>query len=83
MLSASWDATIKLWDPLRKSSLCTYAGHEELVYGAKFSPHMANTFASVSGDSNLKLWNVLDWRPVASVKAHDAEVSTLIRGDKK
>lgn len=75
MLSASWDCTIKLWDPVRTQSLSTYRGHAELVYSAKFAPHMANTFASVGGDGLLKLWSTQSGRPVAWVKAHDAEVS--------
>lgn len=75
MLSASWDCSIKLWDPLRTSSLSTYQGHSELVYNAKFALHMPNTFASVSGDGFLKIWNSMSMRPVASVKAHNAEVN--------
>lgn len=74
MLSASWDCSIKLWDPVRTSSLSTYQGHSELVYNAKFALHMPNTFASVSGDGFLKIWNSMSMRPVASVKAHNAEV---------
>lgn len=74
MVSASWDCTTKLWDPLRTHSLSTYRGHSELVYNAKFALHMPNTFASVSGDGYLKIWNALSQRPTASVKAHDAEV---------
>lgn len=75
MLSASWDCTIKLWDPVRVQSLSTYRGHAELVYSAKFAPHMANTFASVGGDGLLKLWSTQSGRPAAWVRAHDAEVS--------
>jgi len=42
-----------------------------------FSPHIPNSFASVSGDGYLKLWNSVGaQRPTASVKAHDAEVLT-------
>lgn len=75
MLSASWDCTIRLWDPVRTQSLSTYRGHAELVYSAKFAPLMASTFASVGGDGLLKLWSTQSARPVAWVKAHDAEVS--------
>lgn len=75
MLSASWDCTIKLWDPVRSESLNTFRGHTELVYNAKFALHMANTFASVSGDGFLNIWNSMNDRPVARVKAHDAEVN--------
>lgn len=74
MLSASWDCSIKLWDPMRTASLSTYQGHSELVYSAKFALHMPNTFASCSGDGFLKIWNAMSNRPVAAVKAHQAEV---------
>ncbi|XP_055700842.1 peroxisomal targeting signal 2 receptor [Phlebotomus papatasi] len=75
MLSASWDCTIKLWDPHRSASISTYLGHSELVYSAMFSCHIPNTFASVGGDGYLKVWNTLGHqRPTAMVKAHDAEV---------
>lgn len=77
MLSASWDCTIKLWDPLRTQSLSTFHGHSELVYNAKFALHMPNTFASCGGDGFLKIWNAQSMRPVAGLKAHDAEVNSI------
>lgn len=75
MLTASWDTTVKLWDPESEACLSTFAGHSQLVYTAAFSPHSPATFASVSGDGHLKLWTCTESaRPAAVVKAHDAEV---------
>ncbi|KAF9816819.1 hypothetical protein SFRURICE_009192 [Spodoptera frugiperda] len=75
LLSASWDTTIKLWDPESEACLSTFVGHSQLVYTAAFSPHSPATFASVSGDGHLKLWTCTEpSRPAAVVKAHDAEV---------
>lgn len=75
ILSASWDRTIKIWDPNRQTSLNTFSGHSQLVYNAMFSPHVPNCFASVSGDGLLKLWSTLNPQcPSASFRVHDAEV---------
>ncbi|CRK96107.1 CLUMA_CG009542, isoform A [Clunio marinus] len=77
ILSASWDCTIKIWDPNSTTSLCTYAGHSKLVYNAMFSPLIPNTFASVSADGYLKIWNMFNKdRPIASLKSHDGEILT-------
>ncbi|XP_063378762.1 peroxisomal targeting signal 2 receptor [Cydia fagiglandana] len=74
LLSASWDTTVKLWDPESETCISTFSGHSALVYTATFSPHSPATFASVSGDGHLKLWSCTDPSPKAVVKAHDAEV---------
>lgn len=77
LLSASWDCSIKLWDPNRQNSINTYIGHTQLIYNAMFSPHIPNTFASVSGDGQLKIWNTLgNQRNTLSIKSHDGEVLT-------
>ncbi|XP_036216184.2 peroxisomal targeting signal 2 receptor [Bactrocera oleae] len=78
LLSASWDGTIKLWDCHRQNSIATYTGHSDLIYCAKFSPLIANLFASVSTDGNLNLWNsALEFsgKPLMSIEAaHNGEV---------
>jgi len=78
ILSASWDTSIKLWDPNSTASLCTYNGHSKLVYNAMFSPLIPNTFASVSADGYLKIWNIFNKdRAIASLKSHDGEILTV------
>lgn len=71
ILSASWDLSIKLWDPNFTSSLCTYNGHSKIVFNAMFSPLIPNTFASCSADGYLKIWNLFNKeKPIASLKSH-------------
>ncbi|KAL1139094.1 hypothetical protein AAG570_009155 [Ranatra chinensis] len=75
VLSASWDCTVKLWDPNSASSLATFLGHTQLVYNAMWSPHVPSCFASVSGDGTLRIWNSLaPHRESMIMRAHDAEV---------
>lgn len=79
LVTASWDRSIKLWDPNYTQSLATYVGHSEPVYSAKFAHQMSKVFASTSTDGFLKLWSALESRPGASVKAHDGEVNHTSR----
>ncbi|XP_065212889.1 peroxisomal targeting signal 2 receptor isoform X1 [Planococcus citri] len=77
VLSASWDKSIKLWDPNETTSLNTFVGHTELVYNAMWSPLIPSCFASVSGDGMLKIWSSnLHQRSPLTLHAHDAEVLT-------
>ncbi|TMW52168.1 hypothetical protein DOY81_002727 [Sarcophaga bullata] len=80
ILSASWDGSIKLWDCNRQKSVATYMGHSDLIYTAKFSPLVANIFASVGTDGLLNLWNSFDFsgKPLMAVKAaHETEILSL------
>ncbi|XP_066991221.1 peroxisomal targeting signal 2 receptor [Anabrus simplex] len=75
VLSASWDCSVKLWDPNRPNSLATFLGHSQLVYNAMWSPHVPSCFASVSGDGTLRIWNShIPQRASMTLRAHDAEV---------
>lgn len=58
ILSASWDRTVKLWDPERPASLATFVGHNSIVYSAMWSPLVPGCFASAAGDGILRIWDV-------------------------
>ncbi|XP_053317016.1 peroxisomal biogenesis factor 7 isoform X2 [Spea bombifrons] len=74
LVSGSWDHTAKLWDPSIGKSLCTFTGHENIVYSTIWSPHIPGCFASASGDQTLRIWDVKS--PVCKlvIPAHQAEV---------
>eukprot|EP00041_Stephanoeca_diplocostata_P011165 m.181189 g.181189 ORF g.181189 m.181189 type:complete len:321 (+) comp18442_c0_seq1:209-1171(+) len=57
-LSASWDTTVKLWNPLQPAQpVATFAEHMAMVYQAVWSPRKQGVFASCSGDGTLKIWD--------------------------
>lgn len=76
-LSASWDHSIKLWDPSAFQSLSSFCDHQHVVYSAVWSPHIPGTFASASGDNTLKIWDI-SAPPHAqqTIRAHNGEVLT-------
>ncbi len=65
-LSSSWDGTIKIWNPLRDSSMTTLPTHS-CTYSAQFSPHAPNIVSAVSSDSHLRIF---DLRTPASASNH-------------
>ncbi|XP_042218480.1 peroxisomal targeting signal 2 receptor-like isoform X2 [Homarus americanus] len=73
-ISASWDTTLKLWDPNRRKSIVTMTGHEANVYQCAWSPHLSGCVASVSGDGTLRMWNTTkESGPSMTIHAVDGE----------
>ncbi|XP_077145402.1 peroxisomal biogenesis factor 7 isoform X2 [Ranitomeya variabilis] len=74
LISGSWDRTAKLWDPSVGKSLCTFTGHENIVYSTIWSPHIPGCFASASGDQTLRIWDVKTPVSKLVIPAHQAEI---------
>ncbi|XP_075002031.1 peroxisomal biogenesis factor 7 isoform X5 [Calonectris borealis] len=74
VVSGSWDQTAKLWDPAVGKSLCTFKGHEGVIYSTIWSPHIPGCFASASGDQTLRVWDVKAPGVKLLIPAHQAEI---------
>ncbi|KAJ1154796.1 hypothetical protein NDU88_007539, partial [Pleurodeles waltl] len=59
VVSGSWDHTAKVWDPAVARSLCTFKGHQGVIYSTVWSPHIPGCFASASGSSRWRFFTLL------------------------
>nr|KAF6462726.1 peroxisomal biogenesis factor 7 [Molossus molossus] len=64
------------WDPTVGKSLCTFRGHESVIYSTIWSPHIPGCFASTSGDHTLRIWDAKTAGVRIVVPAHQAEILT-------
>jgi transducin (beta)-like 1 len=69
LASASYDATVKLWDVEKGVCVHTLAAHTDPVYSVAFSPN-GLYIASGSFDKRLHVWRVTDGK---RVKTHKGE----------
>lgn len=71
VLSTSDDHYIKLWD-LEKDWICgqIFEGHSHYVMQVVFNPKDHKNFVSVSLDGSIKIWNLSNSNPIASLDAH-------------
>lgn len=58
LLSASQDSTLKLFDLRERSSCVSTFSSTESVRDVKFNPFNCNTFASVSENGTVQLWDI-------------------------
>ena len=56
LASASWDKTIRLWDPHTAQHKMTLIGHTDSINSIAFSPD-GQTLASASWDKTIRLWD--------------------------
>ena len=83
LASASYDATVKLWDVQSGTCVHTLAKHTDPVYSVAFSPD-GKHLASGSFDKRLHVWRVKDGKRVKTHKGEGGifEVCWNAGGDK-
>lgn len=62
--SASWDSTVKLWNPLSARETRTLREHTDWISCLAFSPD-GNTLATGSFDATVRLWDAASARQIA------------------
>ena len=76
LLTASADATVRLWATKDGSCLRTFSGHGGAVLQAHFLS-LGTQLSTCGSDGLLKLWSVATGEEVSSAEAHDDKVWTL------
>ena len=76
LLSASQDATVKIWDAATHRELRTYTGHTEMVRSAAFSPD-GKLVASAGGDKDIRLWDPETGKDVRTLQGHTEFINSV------
>ncbi|KAI4573440.1 hypothetical protein MJT46_004680 [Ovis ammon polii x Ovis aries] len=76
MVSASEDATIKVWDCETGDFERTLKGHTDSVQDISFD-HSGKLLASCSADMTIKLWDFQGFECIRTIHGHDHNVSSV------
>jgi WD40 repeat protein len=74
--SASYDNTVRLWDPSTGASRATLEGHSDWVYAVAFSPD-GQIIASASDDKTVRLWDASTGSSRATLEGHSHGVTAV------
>jgi WD40 repeat protein len=76
LATASWDATVKIWDTTTCHCHTTLEGHYSTVYSVSFSPD-GQYLASASCDKTVKIWDARTGHCHATLKGHREPVNLV------
>jgi len=75
--SASFDSTVRLWDPATGESCGVLQGHSDSVSAVVFSPD-GKLVASASDDSTVRLWDPATGESCGVLQGHSDSVSAVV-----
>ena len=76
LASASWDKTIKVWDPASGAYTQTLEGHNDGVKSVTFSPD-SRWLASKSWDETIKVWDPASGACTQTLKGHNHYITSV------
>ncbi|KKZ60779.1 hypothetical protein EMCG_04548 [[Emmonsia] crescens] len=76
LASASYDKTVRLWDPATGALEQTLEGHSDLVQSVAFSPD-GRRLASASSDKTVRLWNPATGALEKTFEGHSSSVQSV------
>jgi WD40 repeat protein len=76
VLTASEDATARLWEASSGRPLATLQGHTGPVRAAAFSPDGSRVLTA-SGDATARLWETSSGKPLATLQGHSGPVRAV------
>ncbi len=74
--SASEDKTIKLWNLMTQTEICTLSGHQNWVRAVVFSPD-GSVLISGSDDRTIRVWNWRTGQILQTFTEHQGSIATL------
>jgi tetratricopeptide (TPR) repeat protein len=69
LASASWDATVKVWEAATNKDARTLRGHAGAVMSVAWSPD-GTRLASAGGDGTVKVWDVVTGKETRTLRGH-------------
>jgi WD40 repeat protein len=76
LASASFDETVKVWDPINGQEVRTLRGHTDRVLSVAYSPD-GKLLASGSADSTVRVWEEATGHEVATFRGHSGYVLSV------
>jgi WD40 repeat protein len=76
LASASWDQTVRLWDPATGTTVQTLEGHTGPATAVAFSPD-GKLLASASWDQTVRLWDPATGTTVQTLEGHTGPATAV------
>ncbi|MBD2057715.1 serine/threonine protein kinase [Oculatella sp. FACHB-28] len=76
LASASFDRTVKFWNPLTGELLQTVNAHSDAVRAIAYSPD-GKTLASGSGDKTIRIWDLQTQKLVRTLSGHSGPIWSI------
>jgi len=71
------DGRVRLWDPVRRTTLITLTGSKQAIHAVAFQPGTPNVVASAGVDGVVALWDAPRNRVLRELKGHAGAVNAI------